>query len=270
MGRRSRKRVRKPSQRSRVARPKPRKVVAGGADLREQLDRRTQEIDDLLQHQMATSEVLSIVRRSPADAQPVFDAIVQSVSRLTGAMFGVVYLYEDDRLRIAATNNFTPAAKLHLNEMQQLKRPERSHLGGRAILDRKIVHVPDVLADPEYSHVLALAGGWRAVLAVPFMRDGMPLGVLTAAKAEPVPFSDQQIQLLTTFADQAIIAIENTRRFSELNESLQQQTATADVLKVISRSAFDLSTVLQALAESAVRLCEAQQAIVTQRGSDGL
>src|SRR5262245_50536890 len=249
MGRRSRKRVRKPSQRSRVARPKPRKVVAGGADLREQLDRRTQEIDDLLQHQMATSEVLSIVRRSPADAQPVFDAIVQSVSRLTGAMFGVVYLYEDDRLRIAATNNFTPAGSVHLSEMQQLKRPERSHLGGRAILDRKIIHVPDVFEDPEYSRDLALAVGLRAVLAVPLIRDGIPLGALTAAKAEAEPFSDRQIRLLETFADQATIAIENTRRFSELNESLQQQTATADVLKVISSSPGDLEPVFEAMLE---------------------
>ena len=269
MGRR-RKHARKPNQRPRTARPRLRKVATGGADLREQLDRRTQELDDLLQYQMATSEVLSIIRRSPANAQPVFDAIVQSASRLTGAMFGVVYLYEDDQLRIAATNNFTPAATLHLNEMQQLKRPERSHLGGRAILDRKIVHVPDVLADPEYSRVLALAGGWRAVLAVPLMRDGMPLGVLTAAKAEAVPFSDRQIHLLETFADQAIIAIENARLLSELRESLQQQTATADVLKVISRSTFDLKRVLRTLTESAAQLCEAQQAMVTQRGDDGL
>jgi two-component system, NtrC family, sensor kinase len=269
MGRR-RKHARKPKQRPRTARPRLRKVATGGADLREQLDRRTQELDDLLQYQMATSEVLSIIRRSPANAQPVFDAIVQSASRLTGAMFGVVYLYEDDQLRIAATNNFTPAATLHLNEMQQLKRPERSHLGGRAILDRKIVHVPDVLADPEYSRVLALAGGWRAVLAVPLMRDGMPLGVLTAAKAEAVPFSDRQIHLLETFADQAIIAIENARLLSELRESLQQQTATADVLKVISRSTFDLKRVLRTLTESAAQLCEAQQAMVTQRGDDGL
>ncbi|HVO93044.1 MAG TPA: GAF domain-containing protein, partial [Terriglobales bacterium] len=267
MGRR-RKHVRKPNQRRRTARPKLHKVATGGADLHEQLDRRTQELDDLLQYQMATSEVLSIIRRSPADAQPVFDAIVQSASRLTGAMFGVVYLYEDDHLRIAATNNFTPAATLHLNEMQQLKRPERSHLGGRAILDRKIVHVPDVLADPEYSHVLALAGGWRAVLAVPLIRDGMPLGVLTAAKAEAVPFSDRQIKLLETFADQAIIAIENTRRFSELNESLQQQTATADVLKVISGSAFELHTVLNTLVGSAMHLCEAEAATIWRPDGD--
>ena len=275
MGRRSRVRVRKPKQRRRTAGPKLRKVAAGVADLREQLDRRTRDLDDALRQQTATSEVLRIIRQSPADAQPVFDAIVQSVSRLCGAMFGVVYLYENDRLRIVATNNFTPAATGHLNELQQLKRPERSHLGGRAILDRKIVHVPDVLEDPEYSHELALAGGWRAVLAVPLLREGIPVGALTAAKAEAAPFSDRQIQLLKTFADQAVIAIENVRLFEaeqqrtrELSESLQQQTATADVLKVISRSTFDLSAVLNTLVESAVRLCDGYDSVILLRDGE--
>ena len=137
------------------------------ADLQEQLDRRTSELDEALAHQIATSEVLSVISRSPADAQPVFDAIVESAARLCGATFSVVYLYDGDRLRIAATKNFTPEAKNLSHALQQLKRPERSQLGGRAILDGKLVHVPDVLADPEYSRELALAGGWRAVLAVP-------------------------------------------------------------------------------------------------------
>ena len=167
----------------------------------------------------------------------MFDAIVQSASRLCGALFGVVYLCDGDHLRIAATNNFTPSAATHLNELQQLKRPERSHLGGRAVLDRKIVHVTDVLEDPEYSHELALAGGWRAVLAVPLLRDGIPLGALTAAKAEAAPFSDRQIQLFKTFADQAIIAIENVRLFEsveartrELATSLENLRTTQDRL----------------------------------------
>ena len=251
-------------QQRRAARSKLRKVATGVADLREQLDRRTRELDDALQQQVATSEVLRIIRQSPADAQPVFDAIVQSASRLCGAIFGVVYLYDGDRLRIAATNNFTPTATIHLNELQQLKRPERSHLGGRAILDRKIVHVPDVLEDPEYSHEFALAGGWRAVLAVPLLREGIPIGALTAAKAEAAPFSDRQIQLLRTFADQAVIAIENVRLFEaeqqrtrELSEALEQQTATSEVLKVISSSPGELEPVFKAMLENAVRICSA-------------
>src|SRR3974390_1532440 len=248
--------------------PKARKAStarASTADLQDQLGRRTRELEEALQYQTATSEVLSIIRRSPADAQPVFDAIVQSAVRLCSAIFGVVYLYDGDRVRIAATNNFTPAATSQILELQQLKRPERTHLGGRAILDCKVIHVHDVLADPEYSRELALAGGWRAVLAVPLLREGKALGALSVGKAEPVPFSDRQIQLLNTFADQALIAIENVRLFGaeqqrtrELSESLEQQTATSEVLKVISSLSGELQPVFDAMLANATRICDAK------------
>ena len=249
-------------------RPKARNVPTAQistADLQEQLDQRTRELDEALQQQIATSEVLSIIRRSPADAQPVFDAIVQSATRLCDAIFGVVYLCDGDHIRIAATKNFTPEAAGQIHELERIKRPDRSTLGGRAILDRAIIHVPDVLADPEYSREFALAGGWRAVLAVPLLREGKALGALTVAKAEPRPFSDRQIQLLNTFADQALIAIENVRLFEteqqrtrELSDSLEQQTATSEVLKIISSSPGDLQPVFQAMLENATRLCEAK------------
>ena len=182
--------------------------------------------------------MLSIVRRSPADAQPVFEAIVQSAARLCGAIFSVVYLYENDHLRVAATKNFTVEATNQINERQELRQINRSYVGGRAVLDRAIAHVPDVLEDPEYSREFALAGGWRAVLAVPLLHEGNSVGAITVGKAEPKAFSERQIQLLQTFADQAVIAIENVRLFDaeqqrtrELSESLEQQTATSEVLK---------------------------------------
>ena len=239
------------------ARNAPTAQVATG-DLQEQLNQRTRELEEALQQQTATSEVLSIIRRSPADAQPVFDAIVQSAARLCDAIFSVVYLLDGENLRIAATQNFTPEATSQIQKLRQLKWPDRSHLGGRAILDRTIIHVPDVLTDPEYSRDFALAGGWRAVLAVPLLRDGIPVGALTVGKAEPKPFSDRQIQLLNTFADQALIAIENVRLFEteqqrtrELSESLEQQTATSEVLKVISSSPGDLQPVFDAILANA-------------------
>src|SRR3974390_2164751 len=253
--------------------PKARKAPtarASTADLQDQLGRRTRELEEALQYQTATSEVLSIIRRSPADAQPVFDAIVQSAVRLCGAIFGVLYLYDGDRVRIAATKNFTPAPTSQVLELQQLKRPERTHLAGRAILDCKVIHVHDVLADPEYSRELALAGGWRAVLAVPLLREGKPVGALSVAKAEPVPFSDRQIQLLNTFADQALIAIENVRLFGaeqartrELSEALEQQTATSEVLKVISSSLNDLKPVFETIGQRAEKLCETEISVVS-------
>src|SRR5262249_19017775 len=166
-------------------------------------------------------------------AQPVFDAIVQSAARLCEAMFSLVFLYDGDLLRLAATHNFTPEV---LDKLLQTypKRPDRSLLAGRAVLDGRIVHVPDLLADREYSHQLAAAGNWRAGLAVPMLRDGKPVGAISVARAEAMPFSERQTQLLPTFAARAVIAIENVRLFTELqasnrdlSEALQQQTATA-------------------------------------------
>jgi two-component system NtrC family sensor kinase len=238
---------------------KPCESLPRRAALQQKLDRRTRELNEALEQQAATSEVLSIIRRSPADPQPVFDAIVQSAARLCDAIFSILYLCDNDHLRVAATNNFSPEAT-SVAELQQLNRPNRSSLGGRAILDRATVHVPDVLADPEYSRDLALAGGWRAVLAVPLLRDGKAVGSLNVGKTEPTPFSDRQVQLLKTFADQALIAIENVRLFDEvqarsreLAESLEQQTATAEVLKVISSSPAELEPIFNAMLANATR-----------------
>jgi GAF domain-containing protein len=215
------------------------------------------ELSETLEHQIATSEVLNVISRSPTDAQPVFDAIVESAARLCEAVFSGLFLYDGDRLGVAATNNFTPEL---LNRVFRLypKRPDRSALAGRAVLDGQIAHVHDLLADPEYSQEVALAGKWRAGLAVPMLRDGKPVGAISVGKAEPIPFSERQIQLLTTFADQAVIAIENVRLFDEVQartrevqESLEYQTAISDVLNVISRSPNELQPVIDAILQTA-------------------
>ena len=201
--------------------------------MQEQLDRRTRELEEALEQQTATSEVLSIIRRSPTNAQPVFDAIVESASRLCDAVFSVVWRYDGELLHYAASHNFTPEVLDRIFKTYP-KRPDRSVAAGRAILDGRVAHVPDMLLDREYAHELALAGNWRASIAVPMLCDGKPVGAISVGKAEAAPFSERQIQLLTTFADQAVIAIENVRLFDdvqkrtqELSEALEQQTATS-------------------------------------------
>src|SRR5262249_36734836 len=141
---------------------------------------------------------------------------------------------------------------------------------GRALLEGRAIHIPDVLADPEYraTRYQELAG-YRSTLGVPLLRDGTTIGHLGLGRREPNPFTDKQAELVTTFADQAVIAIENARLPNELRKSLQGQRATADVLKVISRSTFDLRTVLQTLVESAARFCDADKANII-REKDGV
>jgi len=232
------------------------------------------ELSEALEHQTATSEVLNVITRSPTDAQPVFGAIVESAARLCEAVFSGVFLYDGDLLHVTATNNFTPELLNRLSQMYP-KRPDRSVLAGRAVLDGKIAHVHDLLADREYSRELALAGNWRSGLAVPMLRDGKPVGAISVGKAEAVPFSERQVQLLTTFADQAVIAIENVRLFEteqqrtrELSEALEQQTATSEVLQVISSSPGELQSVFDAMLANATRLCEASYGILWLREGD--
>jgi GAF domain-containing protein len=161
----------------------------------DEVQARTEELTEALEHQTATSEVLNVISRSPTDAQPVFDAIVQSAARLCEAVFSAVFLYDGDLLHVAATNNWT-SELLNIVSRTYPKRPDRSTVAGRAVLDGKIAHVHDLLADQEYSRELALAGNWRVGLSVPMLRDGKPVGTISVGKAEAVPFSQRQIQLL--------------------------------------------------------------------------
>jgi GAF domain-containing protein len=227
------------------------------AELQEQLDRRTRELKEALEHQTATSEVLDLISRTPMNVQPVFDAIIESAVRLCDAVYGVVWRYDGELLHYAASHNFTPEV-LHQISKTYPKRPDRSVAAGRAILDGRVSHVPDMLADREYGHELALAGNWRATLAVPMLRDGEVVGAISIGKAETGPFSQRQTELLTTFAAQAVIAIENTRLLNELRQSLERQTATSEVLGVISSSSGDLAPVFETLLANAKGLCGAQ------------
>jgi GAF domain-containing protein/anti-sigma regulatory factor (Ser/Thr protein kinase) len=229
------------------------------------------ELQEALEYQTATSEVLNVISRSPNQLQPVFDFIARSASRLCGDEHAIVTRYDSKLLHLAAQHNPRPG----IADAQASFYPREPHvetsISGRAFVHAHLVHIPDI--DTEQWEHSAREGyrkmGLRAAVAVPMMRDGRPIGVIGVSRGTPGAFSDRQIQLLKTFADQAVIAIENTRLFEaeqvskrDLQESLEYQTAISDVLGVISRSQFDLQPVLQSVVETAARLCRAHNAII--------
>jgi len=232
-------------------------------------------VQESLEYQTAISDVLNVISRSPNQLQPVIDAILQTAARLCEAEYALFWRLQDGAYHLAGASNADAAFVKHCAEHPI--RPERGSVAGRTALEQKTVHLPDCLADPEYTLLdFQEVGGHRSMLGVPLLRDGVTIAVIVLLRNAVRPFTDKQIDLVTTFANQALIAIENVRlleaeqqRTRELSASLQQQTATADVLKVISRSAFDLKSVLQTLVESAGRLCGADYATIS-RQKDGV
>src|SRR5262245_7984226 len=188
------------------------------------------------EQQAATAEILRIIGSSPADVQPVFDAIVASAARLCAASVAAVVSFDGELMHFGASRNWTPEFDAAIRRSLPAP-PSRAFSVGRAILERTVIHVPDVEHDAEYMpQFIQVAGFFRSVLAVPILLDGVPLGASTVGRAHQGPFADNQVALLQTFADQAVIAIENVRLFNETKEALEQQTATADILRVIASS----------------------------------
>jgi GAF domain-containing protein len=244
-------------------------IAIENARLLNDLRQRTDDLSESLQQQTATADVLKVISRSTFDLQAVLDTLVESAARLCDADRAFLWRRQGETYHLAANHGLSEDYRQFIRDNPIT--PTRGTLVGRTVLECHTVHIPDVLADPEYTWTESLKRGRgesRTMLGVPLLRESTPIGALTLTRSEVRPFTEKQIELLNTFADQAVIAIENARLLNELRESLAQQTATADVLEVISSSPGELDPVFQAMLENAVRICEANFGTLQLREND--
>jgi GAF domain-containing protein len=241
------------------------RVRESRSELEKKLEARTRELAEALDQQTATAEILGIISSSPTDAQPVFDKIVRNFVSLCGSTFGAIYTFDGELVHFASAYGFSPDQLASLKAKYPVHVNDRSVLSSRAILAKTPVHIQDVMSDPHYDRQHVALSESRRLLAVPMLREGIPLGAIVAAWGEAGATPKQHEDLLKVFAAQAVIAIENThllnelrQRTSDLSESLEQQTATSEVLRVISSSPGELQPVFEAMLANATRLCEAK------------
>ena len=247
-------------------------IAIENARLLKELHQRTDDLSEALEQQTATSEVLQVISTSSGELEPVFETILANAVRICEATFGNMYLRDGEVFRIAAAHN-TPPPLLEHRRRVPLQLPTSAF--GRMVRTKEVVHVADLLADPRYAErepeiVTGVElGGIRTLLIVPMLKEKDLIGALTIYRQEVRPFNDKQIDLVKNFASQAVIAIENTRLLNELRELLRQQTATSEVLQVISSSPGELEPVFNAMLENAARICEASYGALWLRDGDG-
>jgi GAF domain-containing protein len=233
-----------------------------------ELQTRNTELTEALDQQTATAEILRVISRSPTDVQPVFDAVAQNAATLCQAQFCHVFRFDGTLLHIAAHYGLPPEGLKALQSLYPAA-PGQGSAAGRSLLSRHVEQIPDINADADYRHSGAAAiMNYRSIVAVPMLRDGMPVGCIVAGRSSTGSFPERLVRLLQTFADQAVIAIENVRLFNETKEALDQQTVTADILRVIASSPTELQPVLDAIATNATLVCDAYDAVVFLREGD--